>query len=121
MCLHAFRSAQCCTNLPALHSRNPSQSDFVFTYIDDLLIASSSEGEHLHYLELLFARLTTYDVVIQPSNCVFGVTTLEFLGHTISETGIAPLDSKVTVIREFLLPISVRKIQEFLCLVNFYC
>ena len=84
--------------------------DFVFAYSDGLLIASSSEREHLHHLELFLAQHTEYR----------GLTKLEFLGHTISASGIAPLNSKVTVIREFLLPNSVCKLREFLGLVSFY-
>ena len=49
--------------------------DFVYAYIDDLLIASSSESEHLHHLEALFTRLNEYGVVINPSK--FGSSSLD--------------------------------------------
>eukprot|EP00794_Sanderia_malayensis_P013556 gene13556-biopygen10821 len=94
--------------------------DFVFAYIDDLLIASSSEEEHLMHLQLLFQRLTEYGVVIHPTKCVFGVSSLEFLGHHIAATGISPLESKVQIIKDFPAPTSLRKLREFLGLVNFY-
>ena len=46
---------------------------FVYAYIDDLLVASTSEPEHLQHLQLLFKRFSDYGVVIQPSKCTFGV------------------------------------------------
>ena len=62
--------------------------DFVYAYIDDFLVASSSEAEHLTHLESLFQRLLEYGVVINPSKCVFGASSLDFLGHHVSPTGI---------------------------------
>eukprot|EP00795_Rhopilema_esculentum_P017874 gene17874-biopygen608 len=94
--------------------------DFVYAYIDDLLIASSSESEHLQHLELLFTRLSEYGVVLNPSKCIFGSTSLDFLGHHISPEGISPLPTKVQAITDFPPPQSTRQLRAFLGLVNFY-
>ena len=94
--------------------------DFVYAYIDDLLIASSSEAEHFAHLEILFRRLSEYGVVINPSKCVFGASSLNFLGHHVSPTGISPLKAKVQAIQDFPPPRSVKQLREFLGLVNFY-
>ena len=75
--------------------------DLVYAYIDDLLIASSSEPEHLAHLEILFRRLSEYGVVINPSKCVFGASSLDFLGHHVSPTGISPRQAKVQAIQDF--------------------
>eukprot|EP00794_Sanderia_malayensis_P018523 gene18523-biopygen15608 len=94
--------------------------DFVFAYINDLLIANSSEDEHLQHIDILFARLTEYGIVLNPAKCVFGASSLDFLGHHISARGISRLRSKVQAIEEFPLPTSLRKLRELLGLVNFY-
>ncbi|GAB1609921.1 uncharacterized protein LOC115213179, partial [Argonauta hians] len=47
--------------------------DFVFVYIDDVLIASRSVSEHEAHLELLFQRLSEFGIVVNPNKCVFGV------------------------------------------------
>ena len=65
--------------------------DFVYEYIDDLLIASSSESEQYHQLQLLSASLSEYEIVIQLSQCEFSVSSLDFHGHQISADGIATL------------------------------
>ena len=41
--------------------------DFVYSYIDDLLIASSLDTEHLTHKEVLFQWLSAYGVIINPS------------------------------------------------------
>ena len=92
----------------------------MYSYIDDLLIASSSETEHLQHLEILFDRLSQYSVIINPSKCVFGAASLDFLGHRVTAGGIAPLPAKVQAIQDFPPPTSVRKLREFLGLTNFY-
>ena len=94
--------------------------DFVFVYIDDILIASTNALEHEVHLRLLFDRFRKYGVIINPAKSVFGVSSLEFLGHKVSANGIHPLDSKIQAIRDFPLPTSLTKLREFLGLVNFY-
>ncbi len=45
---------------------------------------------------------------------------MEFLGHIITANGISPLPTKVQAIHDFPQPLSLRKLREFLGLVNFY-
>ena len=78
---------------------------FTYAYIDDVLIASSSEEEHKH-LQLIFERFKEYGVLLHPSKCELGATSLQFLGHIISSEGIRPSDTKVSAIREFPRPSS---------------
>ena len=94
---------------------------FAYAYIDDVLIASSSEKEHKHHLQLIFERFKEYGVLLHPSKCELVATSLQFLGHIISSEGIRPSDTtKVSAIREFPHPSSQRQLKEFLGLVNFY-
>ena len=93
---------------------------FVYAYIDDLLVASDTAEEHEQHLEILFSRLSQYGVIINPIKCEFGVSSLTFLGHVINAHGIKPLADKVSVIQDFPVPDSLRKLREFLGLVNFY-
>ena len=49
---------------------------FSYAYIDDVLIASTSEEEHKHHLRLVFECFKEYGVLIHPSKCEFGVSSL---------------------------------------------
>ena len=69
--------------------------DFVYNYIDDILVASASPEEHVTHLHLLFERFQKYQVRINPGKCVFGASSLTFLGQIISPEGISPLPEKV--------------------------
>ncbi|BHF71607.1 hypothetical protein SprV_0401466700 [Sparganum proliferum] len=93
---------------------------FVYAYIDDLLVASSTAEEHMEHLATVFDRLPQFGVVLNPSKCVFGVPSLEFLGHLVDSHGIRSLPSKVAAIRDFPPPTSKRQLQRFLGMVNFY-
>lgn len=94
--------------------------DFVFAYIDDLLIASSSQEEHRQHLKIIFSRLKEHGLQINVDKCVFGVETVEFLGYKISNGGSAPLPDKVKGILEFKRPETIQELRRFLGAVNFY-
>ncbi|BHF81006.1 hypothetical protein SprV_0702413500 [Sparganum proliferum] len=93
---------------------------FVYAYIDDLLVTSSTAEEHMEHLATVFDRLQQFGVVLNPSKCVFGVPSLEFLGHLVDSHGIRPLPSKIAAIRDFPPPTSKRQLQRFLGMANFY-
>ena len=94
--------------------------EFVYVYIDDVLIASADPTQHKPHLQQVFACFEEHGIIINPVNCLLGVTELEFLGHRIDKDGIYPLPGKVQAIRDFPVPTSQRKLHEFLGLVNFY-
>ena len=94
--------------------------DFAYTYIDDVLIASRNEQEHLDHLRQVFTRFEEYGIVVNPQKCVLGVDQLQFLGYSVSRDGISPLSDKVQAICNFPVPTSQRQLREFLRLVNFY-
>ena len=94
--------------------------DFVFAYIDDLLIASSSPEEHEAHLELLFQRLQQYGLTLNQAKCTFGASEVKFLGHQIDAQGIRPLEDKVSDITNFPAPETASQLRRFLGMVNFY-
>jgi len=94
--------------------------DFCYAYIDDILIASSSQEEHLNHLRTLFQRLEKYWVVINPGKCVFGQLEVKFLGYLVSGTGMRPLPEKAKTIQDFKRPQTVKGLWQFLGMINFY-
>lgn len=94
--------------------------DFVFIYIDDICIASTSPDEHEKHLRQVFERLKKYGLTIQLPKCQLGREEVTFLGHIINKYGTRPLPNKVKVIREFPLPETVKSLRRFLAIINFY-
>ncbi|GFT91976.1 hypothetical protein TNCV_125061 [Trichonephila clavipes] len=93
---------------------------FVFAFVDDILVASSSPEEHLQHLQILFTRLQQYGLSLKPSKCIFGVTSIKFLGFKVSESGIEPLSDRVDCILNFPQPTTLTQLRRFLGLFNFY-
>ena len=94
--------------------------DFVFVYLDDILVSSTSAEQHMLHLREVFLRLSTYGLVINVSNCQFGATTIDYLGHQITSQGAIPLPAKVEAIRTFARPTTIKGLQQFVGMLNFY-
>ena len=93
---------------------------FVFCYLDDLRVASRSPQEHMEHLFILFQRLREFGLVINLEKCTFNVPEIEFLGHTVSARGALPLQSNVEAVQQFPEPATIKDMQVFLGMVNFY-
>lgn len=93
---------------------------FLFVYLDDILVASTSKAEHMSHLRLLFAQLQQHGLIVNPAKCQFGVPSIDFLGHHITSAGATPLPLKVKAVLQFPRPTTVKALQEFLGMVNFY-
>ena len=89
-------------------------------YIDDILVASENHREHREHLQSVLELLRKNGLVIRRDKCAFGASTVEFLGHNISGDGIRPLPSKVDAINRFPRPTTVKQLQEFLGMINYY-
>jgi hypothetical protein len=93
---------------------------FVFTYLDDHLIASASLEEHMEHLRQFFTILQENGLTINPAKCVFASDAVTFLGHRVTATGIVPLQQQVAAIKDFPPPTDLKGLQRFLGMVNFY-
>ena len=94
--------------------------DFVYAYIDDILVASANDEEHTERLKIVFQRLKDFSLRLKVSKCQFGKSELEFLGHLISKDGFRPTTEKVQAIANFPKPRTVVELRRFLGLINFY-
>ena len=83
----------------------------VQVYVDDILVKSLRENNHLDYLQETFDTLRSYNMKLNPSNCVFGVTAEKFLGFMVSQRGIEVNPEKVRAIMELGPPKTVKEVQ----------
>lgn len=94
--------------------------DFVYVYIDDILVASTTDEEHRQHLQQLFQRLREFGVLINPAKCTLGTSSVTFLGHYVTSDGISPPADRVQAIRDFPRPNTAKELRRFLGMLNFY-
>jgi hypothetical protein len=94
---------------------------FAFVYLDDILVASPDKKSHWFHLQGVFSVLQQNGLIVNPEKCLLACSTVDFLGHRLSSSGIGPLPSRVQAIADFPRPATVKQLQAFLGLFNFYC
>jgi hypothetical protein len=98
----------------------PELDKFVVVFIDDNLVYSKNEAEHTKHLRTVHQRLREHRLYAKLSKCDFWLKENKFLGHTISEGGIAIDPDKVQEVMNWKLPATVRQIRSFLGLARYY-
>jgi hypothetical protein len=68
---------------------------FVVVFIDDILVFSRNEEEHEEHLRLVLQKLQDHQLYAKFSKCNFWLKEVSFLGHIITDGGIAVDPSKV--------------------------
>ena len=82
----------------------------VQVYVDDILVKSLRKNNHLDNLQETFDTLRSYNMKLNPSKCVFGVTVRKFLGFMVSQRGIEVNSEKVWAIMELGPPRTVKEV-----------
>ena len=90
-------------------------------YLDDIIIFSKNEEEHLEHLRIIFQRLKEASLKLKRSRCDFMKAQIQYLGHLISCSGIQPLPEKLESIKHMPAPRSPKEVKQFLGLTGYYC
>ena len=80
-------------------------------YLDDVLVGSKTMEDHIRHLEDSFCRLQCYNLKLKE---------IVYLGYTISAGSIKPGKEKMQAVKEFPAPKSVKEIQRFTGLTNYF-
>ncbi|KAL0328211.1 UNVERIFIED_CONTAM: Retrovirus-related Pol polyprotein from transposon opus [Sesamum calycinum] len=81
-------------------------------YIDDMLVKSAKEQDHIEDLEECFQILTTFGMKLNPAKCTFGVRGGKLLGYMISKRGIEVNLEKINAIMDMSPLKSIREVQK---------
>ena len=83
----------------------------VEVYVDDMLVKSKDEANHLDDLKETFSTLRKYNMKLNPAKCVFAVALVKFLGFMVSQQGIEVNPDKVKAIIEVKSPKTMKEVQ----------
>ena len=89
-------------------------------FIDDILIYSENEADHVEHVRILLSRLREHKLYAKFSKCEFWLRKVPFLDHVLSENGISVDPSKVQEVMDWKAPTSVHEVRSFLGLAGYY-
>ena len=89
-------------------------------YLDDIIIYSKTPKEHLERLEAVFEKISKAGLKLKPSKCKFFKPEIMYLGHVVSNKGIAMDPKKIRAIQQWPRPTTVTEVRRFTGLTNYY-
>ena len=114
------------TNAPATFQRlmneifETSEHTFVVVYLDDILIFSNTWEEHLEHVRWALQKLRENSLFAKAKKCEWGKQEIEYLGHVIRPGQVLMDPKKIQAVVEWPVPTSVKEVQSFLGLANYY-
>ena len=114
------------TNAPATfqHAMNSAFRDclgkYVLVYLDDILVFSACEEEHLEHLQHVLETLHREQYRAKLKQGEFMKSELPFLGHVVSAVGVRVDPQKVTAVCDWPVLTSVTQVRSFLGLANYF-
>jgi hypothetical protein len=87
---------------------------FVVVFIDDILIYSQCEEEHVNHLKMVLQRLREHQLYAKLSKCEFWIDEVLFLVHVINKDGLVVDLKEVVDILNWKAPTDARGIKSFI-------
>lgn len=93
---------------------------FIFVFFNDILIYSNSFDDHVTHLEITLSTLKEHQLFAKKSKCHFAQPKIEYLGHIISEKGVATDPEKIKCVLEWPKPATLKGLRGFLDMTGYY-
>jgi len=94
--------------------------NFLFAYLDDIVVFSKDMDEHERHLRQVFERLHQHRLRISVRKSKIGLSSLRVLGFIVDKNGISADPSKLSAIHDWPLPTTKKGVQSFLGFCNYY-
>lgn len=89
-------------------------------YLDDVIIFSDTIQTHFQRLEAVFTRLEQYGLKLKGSKCEFFQLEVKYLGHVVSADGVRTDPDKISVLKDWPVPRSIKDLRSFLGFAGYY-
>ena len=93
---------------------------YCLIYLDDVIIFSQTEEEHLERMRVVFDRHHEHGLKLKPSKCDVFKTEINYLAHHVSKRGVLPSKKNLEAITKCLPPDTYTKVKSFVSLVGHY-
>ena len=92
----------------------------VAAFMDNILVGTEEEEKHDEIVEKVLRRMEENDLYVKPEKCIWKVREINFLGLVMGSEGIKMQEEKVVGVLEWSRPKTVKEVQKFLGLANYY-
>ena len=93
---------------------------YCLIYLDDVIVFSRTEEEHLERMRVVFDRLREHGLKLKPSKCDVFKMEINYLAHHVSKKGVLPYKKNLEAIAECPPPDTYTKVKSFVGLVGHY-
>lgn len=93
---------------------------FVLVFFDDILVYSATWTDHMDHLQVVLLILRQHQLVAKRAKCLFGQTSMEYLGHVLSNQGLSVDPCKIVAVQQWPVPKNVKDVHSFLGLTGYY-
>ncbi|GAU35592.1 hypothetical protein TSUD_295280 [Trifolium subterraneum] len=93
---------------------------FVLVFFDDILVYNATWSSHLLHLEIVLQLLDHHKLFVKLSKCSFGMSEVDYLGHTIFGMGVIMDKTKVQAVLQWPTPTNLKQLRGFLGLTGYY-
>ena len=113
-------------NSPATFSRLMEQvlrgipTTACLKYLDDLIVHGSTFEEMVKNLQLVFRKLESAGLKLNPRKCDIFQRQVSYLGHTVSAQGVSTDPAKVEEVTQWPQPQNKKEVRSFLGLCSYY-
>nr|GEV68399.1 hypothetical protein [Tanacetum cinerariifolium] len=114
------------TNAPAIfidlmnRACRPYLDKLVIVFINDILIYSKTQEEHVEHLRLVLELPKKEKLYAKFYKCEFWLSEVQFLGHVINGNGIHIDPTKIEAVKNWKAPRTLTEVRSFLGLVGYY-
>lgn len=88
----------------------PLIGNIIKGYIDDIVVKSKTQSEHVHHLQEVFQLLRKYGMKLNSAKCAFDMSSGKFLGYMVIQRGIEVNPDKIKAIVDMLAPKNKKKL-----------
>ena len=89
-------------------------------YLDDIISFGKTFDEAVENLQQVLERLRNAGLKLKPKKCDLFAKSVLFLGHIVSDEGVATDPKKVKAVREWPVPVNQTEVRSFLGLCGYY-